>query len=323
MAYNEKLFLLAEERIAERKMKAEEEAAKRHDRFAKGCPDILMLEERMRKSAYGLIHVIGMGEKTGEYIDKLRTENLEAQKEIGRLLKTAGYPEDYLEPDYTCKICSDTGIYKGRLCKCHLALLKQLAYEQLCRNSPLKISSFDDFDLKYYKDDPDVYDLMSRVFAFCKNYARNFDMNSNSILMWGETGLGKTHLSLAIAGEVIKKGYGVVYGSVQNLFSSIEQEHFGKDSRGDGDTEKMLLECDLLILDDLGAEFTTSFTVSTLYNIINTRLLSSKPTIISTNLKISEIEKKYTRRTNSRILGEYRILTFEGHDIRQQKLYEQ
>ena len=136
----------------------------------------------------------------------------------------------------------------------------------------------------------------------------------------GETGLGKTHLSLAIAGEVLKKGFGVVYGSVQNLFSNIEKEHFGRATDADGTTEKMLLECDLLILDDLGAEFTTSFTVATFNNIVNTRMLTSKPTIISTNLSLTEMQKRYSERIASRIIGEYNILTFAGKDIRQQKL---
>ena len=161
---------------------------------------------------------------------------------------------------------------------------------------------------------------MCRNYEFCLNYANSFDLNSYSILMMGETGLGKTHLSLAIAGEVLKKGFGVVYGSVQNLFSNIEKEHFGRATDADGTTEKMLLECDLLILDDLGAEFTTSFTVATFNNIVNTRMLTSKPTIISTNLSLTEMQKRYSERIASRIIGEYNILTFAGKDIRQQKL---
>lgn len=320
MAYNEKLFTLASEKISERRMNAEAQATFRHTQVTMQCPEIRELEDKMRKSAYGLVKVIGMGEKTMEYIENLRNENLEAQARIKNLLLDMGYNENYLEPVYTCALCKDTGFKDGKLCKCHLDLLKQLSYEQLCKSSPLKISTFDDFSLEYYNNTRENYSLMSRNFEFCRNYANSFDLSSYSIMMMGETGLGKTHLSLAIAGEVLKKGYGVVYGSVQNLFSNVEKEHFGRSTDADGTTENMLLDCDLLILDDLGAEFTTNFTVATFNNIVNTRLLSSKPTIISTNLSLSELQKRYSERITSRIIGEYNILTFGGRDVRQQKL---
>ena len=323
MAYSEKLLRLATERIAQRQMAAEDAALFRHDKIVRKYPEIEVLEEKMRKSACGLIKVIGMGDKAQAYIENLRDENLAAQAEIKRILRQDGLPEHYLEPDYTCKVCSDTGFKNGRLCKCHIDLLKQLSYEQLCEKSPLRLSEFESFRLDYYKDNDELYDLMCRNFAFCKNYADSFDLSSDSVIMWGETGLGKTHLSLAIAGEVIKKGFGVVYGSVQNLFGDVEKEHFGRSDEPDGTTEKILLECDLLILDDLGAEFTTNFTIATLNNVVNTRMLASKPTVISTNLNMNELMSKYSRRIASRIIGEYKILTFDGRDIRQQKLYSE
>lgn len=319
MAYNEKTLRNAAEKLAQRRITAESEAAKRHAKVVIQCPEIAELEEKMRKSAYGLVKVIGMGDKTVEYIETLRNENLEAQAKIKSLLAEMNYPADYLEPPYICKNCSDTGLYNGKLCRCHIDLIKQLSYEQLCCTSPLKVSSFEDFCLDFYEYDRDVYDLMACNYEFCKNYAESFDLDSYSIFMTGETGLGKTHLSLAIAGEVLKKGFGVVYGSVQNLFSEIEREHFGKSNESDGTTENMLLDCDLLILDDLGAEFTNNFTIATLNNIVNTRLLTSKPTIISSNLSVQQLDARYTRRIASRIIGEYQILSFEGRDIRQKK----
>lgn len=320
MAYSEKILRRASEIIADRKLRAEQKSKERHDVMSARYPEIADAEEKMRKTAYSLVNVIGMGDKAAQYIEQLKTENLSAQQKIKDVLISAGCPENYLEPEYTCPICSDTGFKNGRLCKCHIELLKQLSYDNLCKKSPLKISDFSDFNLDYYAYDKNVYELMSRNFDYCKSFAETFDFSSRSILMWGETGLGKTHLSLAIAGEVLKNGYGVIYGSVHNLFSGIERAHFGKSVGEDGATEEMLLDCDLLILDDLGAEFTTTFTTAVLYNVINTRLLTSKPTIISTNLSLSQLEERYSRRIASRIIGEYAILTFEGRDIRQQKL---
>jgi DNA replication protein DnaC len=159
---------------------------------------------------------------------------------------------------------------------------------------------------------------MQKVFDYCKEYAEEFDgQGFQSIYMFGETGLGKTHLSLAIAGKVIEKGYNVIYGSAHNFFNLIEREHFGRSENPDGTTEDKLLNCDLLILDDLGAEFITQFTVAELYNIIDTRLAKELPTIISSNIKENELEKKYNNRIASRILYSYYALPFEGNDIRQ------
>ena len=144
------------------------------------------------------------------------------------------------------------------------------------------------------------------------------DVYKRQLLLSGNTGLGKTHLSLAIASEVMQKGYGVLYDSVINLLRRVEREHFGRGEAG-ADTLEILLTCDLLILDDLGAEFDSSFYVSTVYNIINTRLNCGLPTIISTNLAPEEIGSRYGRSVLSRLEGEYEILPFFGEDIRRLK----
>jgi DNA replication protein DnaC len=132
--------------------------------------------------------------------------------------------------------------------------------------------------------------------------------------MRGKTGLGKTHLSLAIAARIIEKGFGVVYGSAQNLLRSVEMERFSKDSGTDA--LNSLLECDLLIVDDLGAEFQTSFTASAVYNIVNTRMLTGRPTIISTNMTTDELKSAYSDKVVSRLIGSYDVLRFFGNDIR-------
>ncbi len=322
MSYNEELLLRAAEELEKRRDRSEREAKERRDLLVKEYPEIALLEDKMRKSAYDLIKVMGMTEGAGDYVKKLRDKNLDAQDKIKRILIKAGKPEDYLESRYYCEECRDTGFKDGKICKCHLEILKNLSYSDLRKKSPLKLCSFNDFKLDYYSRDPSVFELMKRNLSFCENYAENFDLQSLSVLMRGETGLGKTHLSLAIAGEVIEKNYGVIYGTVSNLLSSLERDHFKKDGE-DKRTLEALLSCDLLILDDLGMEFSTGFSVASINNIINTRLLDGLPTIISTNLRLGDLSEKYGRSFTSRIIGEYRILEFRGDDIRQMRARRQ
>ena len=148
---------------------------------------------------------------------------------------------------------------------------------------------------------------------FCKRYAEDFHFPAKSILLRGKTGLGKTHLSLSIASVVIEKGYSVVYGSAPDLFRRIEKEHFS--NSGDDSVIEALENADLLILDDIGAEFESKFYNSVFYNILNNRLNASLPTIISTNLDLSEIKERYGDRITSRLLT-MESLIFVGSDIR-------
>ena len=162
---------------------------------------------------------------------------------------------------------------------------------------------------------------MSKIFDFCKLYAAGFSLRSPSILMFGRTGLGKTHLSLAIAHEAIQKGYTALYGTAQDFFSKIQDERFGKGEEGANTTET-ILETDLFVLDDLGAEYESAFYTSIFYHLINARLNAGKPTIINTNLLPKQIENRYGERVSSRLMTLYKCLKFCGTDIRQQKLWK-
>lgn len=271
-----------------------------------------------------------MGENAQRFIEELSKKNLAAQQRRKDILKENGYPEDYLDADYTCKKCRDTGFVSGVMCDCYKELLRDTALAELNELSPSSRSTFESFNVNYYPDTSDPVtgvnprSRMKEILDFCKDYAADFGTDSPSLLLYGATGLGKTHLSLAIASEAIRKGYGVIYGSAQNLMSRLEKEHFssGRDNEYEG-SEQAILECDLLVIDDLGAEFSTQFTVAELYNIINTRIMSRLPAIISTNLTPDGLEQKYTQRITSRIIGNYISLYFCGKDIRQIKTMEQ
>ena len=255
----------------------------------------------------------------GGYEDRvkaLREKSAQLSSERKEILKTVGIQS--FTP--CCEKCGDTGYVSANLCDCVVKRAKELSFAALSEEMPIAESRFDNFDLKYYKNDEDKA-VMEKIYRFCIRYAQELSVSSQSLMFFGGTGLGKTHLSLAIASAATEKGMGVVYSPVQNLLHKLEKEHFSHSA------ETPLLddvfECDLLILDDLGAEFSTSFTQALIYNIINTRILSSKPTVISTNLNPEEIGERYTPRVASRIFGCYNLKRFCGADIRQQKRLEQ
>lgn len=319
MAYSKETYKKAEQELAERRSRALAEREEHHRIAVAAVPEILETEEKMSSAGLATIKALGMGaDDAKEYIRKLSEINLAAQTQRSLLLKNAGFPENWLNVRYSCKKCEDKGFVNGIMCDCFKELLKSLEYEKLCSNLPVNNCRFDNFKLDYYPDGIGTSPRrrMESVLDFCKTYAAEFSQKSSSLLLYGHTGLGKTHLSLAIAGKVVEAGYGVIYSSAQNLFNKLEKEKFG---RSDGNTEENILGCDLLIIDDLGAEFTTQFTVSALYNIVNSRELEGKPTIISTNLTPEQLLSTYSERIASRILNNYTLLRFDGTDIRQIK----
>ncbi len=325
MGYSNRIYERAEMELQRRRSRAQSEQKKRHEEAVKKIPRLLELEKEMADTGIAAVNAITMGEDAHKYINALAKQNLAAQAERKSLLVKAGYPQDYLEMQFVCEKCEDNGSVSGIYCDCRATLLRTLAFSELSELSPVTNSTFESFDLNYYPKniDPDTsispYNRMKEIYNFCKDYAEDFDTTSPSLFLHGKTGLGKTHLSLAIAGLAVNKGFGVIYGSAQNLLSKLERERFSRSYEYKGNAEQSLLECDLLILDDLGAEFSTSFTISAIYNIINTRISREMPVIINTNLTPEELEQKYSQRITSRIIGNYISLQFCGRDIRQLK----
>lgn len=255
-----------------------------------------------------------------EALNSLKESILKLNKEKQTILDNANIISS--APD--CDKCADTGYVKGKICDCVKCIAKQLILEDLSKSLPLNSSRFEDFSLDYYSDEApngaSPKKRMTAIFKLCKEYAISFNpKTSDSLLFMGDTGIGKTHLSLSIVFELLNKGFDVIYGSAYNLFSTMENEHFNL--RSDA-SYKAAIECDLLVIDDLGGEFVSPYIQSLLYNIVNTRLLASLPTIINTNLSIDEIEKRYTPRISSRFLGCYISKLFLGDDIRQIKSEE-
>lgn len=323
MSYSKTTLAKVTQTLEKRRAKAERIQLARHIEVTEKIPKISEYEATLSQTGLDVIKAIGMGKNAEEYINNLSALNLAAQSSIKDLLKANGYPDDFLEIPYTCKKCNDSGFCEGYACECRKELLKETAKQELADISVSNNCSFDNFNIDYYPQPVDSLlgvspqKRMASILEYCKCYAEDFDTDSESLYMHGATGLGKTHLSLAIANVVASNGYRVIYDTAQNIFSSLEKEKFSYS--GSGEKEKEILDCDLLIIDDLGSEFSTQFTTAAIYNIINTRMNRSKPVIINTNLTEKELEAKYTQRVTSRITGCYVSLLFLGKDIRQLK----
>ena len=253
-----------------------------------------------------------------ELLKSIKEKSKLLSKEKKEILKKAKIPAS----KNLCDLCGDTGYVGGKICDCIKKEASRIMADELGKEMPLKDCRFDNFNLKYYADKTDTDGTnpkrrMTAILKLCRDYAENFGEGSENLLFTGGAGLGKTHLTLAIVSGVIEKGYMAIYGSAENLFSMVESEKFSGEGKGNYD---MMLNCDLLVIDDLGTEMITSLTKSVLYNLINTRILSGKPTIINTNLTMKEIEIKYSPRVSSRLIGHYNANKFLGADVRQQKL---
>ncbi len=311
--------------IDARRQQALQDCRRHREQAVREIPEIGRLQQEMSKVSIRLSKVILAKEgNASEVLPKIMEENLRMQDRIRELLRENGYPEDYLTPRFTCKDCEDTGFRDGRRCHCLENAIKKVAVEEFNHSTTMSLCTFSDFKLQYYSTQNrnsnglSDFETMSMILKFCQDYAASFSLSSPSILMLGETGLGKTHLSLSIANQVLEKGFTVLYGSAQDYFFKMQNEFFGKGKPGE-DVLSTILAADLFILDDLGAEFESSFNASAFYNIVNSRLNQGKPTIINTNLTVREIESRYSNRVLSRLMSLYKTLKFVGSDIRQIK----
>ncbi len=260
-------------------------------------------------------------ENVAEAISSIRAEYDSLVLRKRSLLTSNGYPADYCDIKYCCPDCSDTGYVGIDMCSCLKRELISGALADSGLYSLIQNQGFDSFSLDFYgKEDRGI---MQQNVSILKDFAANFTPGkADSFLFLGGTGLGKTHLSSAVAQAVIERGYYVVYESSLKLFGDFELQRFGNGGYGlENDTDVgKYLECDLLIIDDLGCELTNQFTVSCLYNIINTRIIQHRSTIISTNLTQQELRNRYSDRILSRIFGEFKPLVFRGTDVREQKI---
>lgn len=261
-------------------------------------------------------------------LEALKERNLGLQRERAELLVGSGFAFDALEEKPRCPICRDTGYGDHGPCRCLMAYYTREQNRELSKLLDLGSQSFDTFDFQWYdtkywpEEGTSPRENMEIIYELCANYAHNFSSKSPNLLMTGAPGLGKTFLSACIAREVSDAGYSVVYDTATHVFAQFESGKFGRDNPFDEDAKADMnryLNCDLLIMDDLGTEMATTFVTSAFYHLVNHRLVAGRQTILNTNLSLEELGRRYGAAIASRLEGEYQILTFFGRDIRQQK----
>jgi len=325
MALDGKILARAKTVFEENRKRRDQEYERRLAIVYERAPRVRALDTEIKETMqelFGIILAPGDGRA-----DDIRRRNLELQAERRGELLHAGFTEAYIEDGYMCNVCHDTGFTVAGICGCLMKVYKEVQKDSLSGLYSMGGGKFENFDHTLYTDTPTFNtDISPRrniefIYTTCLNYARNFGDKSVNLFFNGAPGLGKTFMSACIARMVAESGHSVVYDMAAAIINRFEDARF---SRGDdNDTArsdvKRYLKCDLLIIDDLGTEMTTAFTINALYELINTRLVMNRKTIVNSNLSIPEMRRRYTEQIMSRLEGEYQMLAFYGDDIRKKR----
>ena len=326
MGYDANVLRRATQRLEQgRRERRERVENLRRDAYARQ-PKLERLDRQLQQTMAQLVAAaLRQGEDPARAVREVRERNLAIQQERAVLLGALGLPEDALDDKPACPLCGDTGWQGAKMCRCLRELCAREQIAELSKLLDLGEQSFDTFRMDYYSQSPwpggtSPRENMELVYEVCLNYAQKFGrFPICNLFLTGAPGLGKTFLSACIARTVSEKGHSVVYDTAGKIFAQFEARKFQRDS-ADGqearDETRRYLNCDLLILDDLGSELVTQFTQSALYELVNSRLVGEKHTVISTNLTLEEAARRYPPQIASRLEGEYHALHFFGDDIR-------
>ena len=325
MALDGKILRRALDRYEEENRRRSEKEARLREKIYGEDPRIGELDRLLQASvAEAAAVALRHGGDPERAVAAIQEKNLACQAERARRIAALGYPAGCIDGEPVCRRCGDRGYVGTQPCSCLMKLYKEEQRRELSRLLDLQGERFEAFQLRYYDDhaDPDTgmspRQHMRAVLNICRGYAESFGPGSGSLFLTGAPGLGKTFLSACIASVVSEKGFSVVYDTAVNVVSYFEEARFGR--RGEPEEAeadvKRCLRCDLLILDDLGAEMNTNFTVSAIYELLNTRLREGRSTVVSSNLSAEEISRRYSPQIASRLAGSFEELKFYGRDIR-------
>ena len=313
--YEKELALIYENIRAEEK----KNLIKRRKEIETHHPEILELDSLIQKKSLGLSLSIlkGIDEST---LNKFKDEITDLRVKKTEALVENGYDADYLNLHYRCQKCKDEGYIGINRCSCFRKKLVKLYYKNSDLKDTLLVNNFSNFNLSLFSNhklnEDDRFSPRKNIENILKflreDYIPNFNTTTDNLLFYGDSGTGKTFLSCCIAKELLDDGFLVVYRTVDELMSNLREIKFESNS----ELENMLINCDLLIIDDLGAEQITDFSTTEFFNLLNKKLLRKKKMLISTNLSLADIRTTYTERISSRLLGNFKLYKFYTEDIR-------
>lgn len=306
------------------KIRDEEETAlkSRRKEIETSIPQVIQIEEQIATICIDVS--IASFKKVNNrdlYLNALKEKITELRIKKAELLMSNGYPNDYLDMHYKCNKCNDTGFIGTEKCSCYKDILVNIYYRNSDLRSILKENNFDKFNINYYSsekkaDEPNsARKNMESILEKAMNFQSTFDDTNENLLFYGSSGTGKTFLSYCIARELLDRGYLVLYRTAEQLIKDLRSVRFDNDTN----LEELLINCDLLIIDDLGTESISDFSRSELFNLLNTKLLKNKKMLVSTNYSLDILFKNYSERITSRLIGNFTMCKFYGDDIRIKK----
>lgn len=320
MAYSAEVVRRARQRLAEKK--ADRESQYNHnlyEAYAK-LPRLKQIDLQLRQSMTQAAQAAFVkGGDARQAMEQVKQANLALQAERQALLDD-NFAPGYLEERPVCQNCGGSGYLGSTMCSCLAELCRQEQAQEL-KHLTSGVERFDAFRLEYYPDKVDralgasPRAIMGLTLKSCRQYAESFAQGAGNLLFVGGTGLGKTYLSACIANEVAERGFSIAYESAHQLFEKLNKNQFNPDEQSRQEVAQ-LYGCDLLIIDDLGTELPGNFVTAALYSLLNTRLTEGRSMIISTNLNVDEIARRYSPQIASRLQGSFKGLTFVGEDIR-------
>lgn len=299
---------------------SEEKSLKlRREEIELKIPEVIKIENEIARLCLKLsLNILNNSENKDRYLNELKEKVTDLRIRKSELLVSNNYPIDYLELHYRCSQCKDTGFISNSKCICYKQKLVELYYENSDLKEILKKNNFENFNIELYSsrktgNEPisprkNIEDIASKSW----NFIENFSSSNENLLFLGNPGTGKTFLSNCVAKELLDRGYLVIYRTAETLIHDLKHIRFNNDYV----LEDLLLNCDLLIIDDLGSEQITDFSKTELFNLLNRRLLKKNKMLISTNYDLEDLLKIYSERISSRLLGEFTLCNFFGEDIR-------
>ena len=303
--------------LSERQLEAHRRYLEKREEIFRKLPELGELEEKVRAFSLSVAGEMQQGNREG--LLRLKEEIGKLHKEKKALLEGAGYKiQDLEEEEHFCPLCQDTGYVDGKKCQCFLKLQGELLYRQSRMGAVLERENFSKFQLERFDNieklgqcgNKTLREYMKEIRDYLTNYCEEYPKNNRSILFTGSTGTGKTYFLHSIAKALLDRGVSVLYFTATGLF-----EYFSKRMREE-DTEDYIEEVDVILIDDLGTEFSNSFTTSRFFALLNQRILDRKTMLISTNLNFKELRETYSDRVVSRFMSDYEIIPLYGKDQR-------